>query len=282
MSESEKLTYDIFEWYLQNEVEGEKYKYYNYPVNQFNGIQSELPELLVSTQQVKNKKDAKNYIERLSRFDSKFDGLLEGLKLREEKGIIPPDFILKKVITEMEQFISMEPGKNILVTSLAEKLNKINNLKEKDKMALIGKAANQTEKSVYPAYKKLIEYLYKLQDKATDNAGVWALPDGDAYYAYRLKSYTTTNLTPEQVHSIGLSEVRRIEKEMSETMEKLPVRPDDGVACIAGARHCCSHCLVHVPGISRHCNLCSSYCVQQFTRLLPPVFRAVDSSQSQS
>lgn len=218
MSEDGKLSYDIFDWYLQNEVDGDKFKYHNYPVNQYEGIQNELPELLISTHPIKDKKDAKNYVERLSKFNTKFNGLLEGLKLREEKGIIIPKVLLEKVIKETKEFISAEPQNNILMTAFVEKVNMLD---MKEKNALFAKAEYQIKTSVYPAYRELIAYLEKLITKASDNAGVWKLPDGDAYYAYKLKSYTTSDMTPEQVHQIGLAEVKRIEDEINETIEKL-------------------------------------------------------------
>lgn len=221
MSDADKLSYDIFEWYLQNEVRGDKFKYHNYPVNQFNGIQNELPDLIVSNNPVNNKKDAKDYIERLSKFDTKFEGLLEGLKLREENGVILPRVLIDRVISETKDFIPEDIKSNVLLISFKEKVDKLDNLEQKDKVELYSKAEYEITTSVYPSYKRLIEYLEQLRKKAGDDVGAWALPDGDAYYAYKLKSYTTTDLSPERVHEIGLTEVRRIEAEMKETIEKL-------------------------------------------------------------
>ncbi len=221
MSDEDKLSYDIYEWYLKNEINGDKFKYHTYPVNQFNGIQNELPNLMVSTQTIKNKKDAKAYIERLSKFDTKFEGLMEGLKLREKNGVILPRVLIDRVISETKDFIPEDINNNVLMISFKEKVGELEKFEKKEKEALYAKAEYEIKTSVYPSYQRLIEYLEKLREKAGNDVGAWALPDGDAYYAYKLKSYTTTDLSPEQVHEIGLTEVRRIEAEMKATIEQL-------------------------------------------------------------
>ena len=221
MSGEDKLSYDIFEWYLQNEVRGDQFKYHNYPVNQFNGIQNELPNLMVSNHPVNNEKDAKDYIERLSKFDTKFESLLEGMKLRERNGVILPRVLIDRVISQIKDFIPEDINSNVLFISFKEKVEKLDNLERKDKDGFYAKAEYEIKTSVYPSYKSLIEYLEKLREKAGDDVGAWALPDGDAYYSYKLKSYTTTDISPEQVHEIGLTEVGRIEAEMKATIEQL-------------------------------------------------------------
>ncbi|MCX7710616.1 MAG: DUF885 domain-containing protein [Clostridia bacterium] len=221
LGHQERLSYDIFQWFLQNEVDGEKFMYHNYPVNQYEGIQNQLPELLISTQTVKGKKSAENYIERLSKFNSKFDGVIEGLKLREEKGIIPPKFVLEKALKEMKSFIASTPENNPLITTFREKLKEAQSLEDSEKTDLCKKAETQIVKSVYPAYGKLITYIETLLPKANNDDGVWKLQDGEAYYAYKMRAYTTTNFTPEQVHQIGINEVARIEREMRETIRQL-------------------------------------------------------------
>lgn len=221
MNEEDKLSYDIFEWYLQNKVDGEKFMYHNYPVNQYEGVQNQVLEVLTSVHSITDKKSAKNYIERLSKVNSKFDGLIEGLGLRKEMGIIPPAFILQNVLEQTRDFISCEPENNILMSSFIKKLDNIKNLDYKEKDDLCRKVEYQIKNCVYPSYKKLIEYVEVLKESANDDAGVWKLPDGDKYYEYRVKSFTTTNLTPEQIHKIGIDEVARIENEMGEIINNL-------------------------------------------------------------
>ncbi len=91
----------------------------------------------------------------------------------------------------------------MLVTSLQKKLEKIDQaeLSAETRKALLEDATRAVEQSIYPAYRELIAYFETLQPKATSNDGVWRLPDGDAYYAYRVKSNTTTDMSAEQIHA---------------------------------------------------------------------------------
>jgi uncharacterized protein (DUF885 family) len=221
LNESQKLSYDILEWFLQDQVEGEKYMYYNYPLNQLAGVQSQLPSFMASIHYVGNKKDAENYIARLSKFGIRFDQELEGLRIREQKKIIPPQFVIEKVLTEMRNFINQKPKENILFISFEEKVKKLSDISDSDKSKLYSDVDHQITNTVYPAYKKLIAYFEQLEPKATTDDGVWKLPDGDAYYRYMLKSNTTTNMTPEQAHELGLKEVDRIHSEMRSILDSV-------------------------------------------------------------
>ncbi|HEY7160445.1 MAG TPA: DUF885 domain-containing protein, partial [Acidobacteriota bacterium] len=102
-----------------------------------------------------------------------------------------------------------------------EKLKKLSDVSDSDKSKLYGDVEQQITNTVYPAYKKLIAYFEQLEPKATTDDGVWKLPDGDAYYRYMLKSNTTTNMTPEQVHDLGLKEVDRIHSEMRSILDSV-------------------------------------------------------------
>ena len=102
-----------------------------------------------------------------------------------------------------------------------EKLKKISDINDSEKSKLYADVEHQISDTVYPAYKKLIAYFEQLESKATTDDGVWKLPDGDAYYRYMLKSNTTTNMTPEQVHELGLREVDRIHSEMRSILDSV-------------------------------------------------------------
>ncbi len=221
LSESQQLSYDILEWFLQDQVEGEKFMYHNYPLNQLGGVQSQLPSFMASIHYIGNKKDAENYVTRLSKFGIRFDQELEGLRIREEKKIVPPKFVIEKVLAEMRGFTNQKPKENILFTSFDEKLKKLSDINDSEKSKLYADVEHQITDTVYPAYKKLIAYFEQLEPKATTDDGVWKLPDGDAYYRYMLKSNTTTNMTPAQVHELGLKEVDRIHSEMRSILDSV-------------------------------------------------------------
>lgn len=220
-SKSQQLSTDILEWFIDDAVRGERFMYHNYPVNQLFGVQSNLPSFMDATHQVKNKKSAENYIARLSKFGIKFDQVIEGLKLREEKGIIPPKFVIEKVLIEMRNFVIQPVDENILFVSFQMKVEKVKEFEKESAGKLFADVREQIEKTVFPAYQRMIFYFEALEAKATTDDGVWKLPDGEAYYAYQLRSNTTSDFTPEEVHQLGLEEVNRIQSTMHSILDSL-------------------------------------------------------------
>lgn len=211
-----QLSYDVLDYFLTIQVEGDRFRDHDFPVNQLAGIQSNLPNFMAQTHQVNNKHDADAYIARLDKFPVKFGQVLEGLKLREANGIIPPQFTVEKVLAQMDGFIAKPAKENMLYVSFKEKLDKLpaDQMDQASRDAFLGRADTAIEKNVYPAYRQLIDYFKTLQPKAQGNFGAWHLPDGDAYYAWCVRMHTTTDMTPEQVHTLGLVEVARISSEM--------------------------------------------------------------------
>jgi uncharacterized protein (DUF885 family) len=219
-SKANQLNTDILKWYLKSIIDGEPFSDYNYPVNQMSGIQNDLPSFMATAHKLKSNSDIEAYITRLSLFNNKFNQLLTSLKIREEKGIIPPKFVIERVLDEMKGFTgekntTSDPVRtNILYTNFVSKISQLETLTNEEKQGYTLKVESEIRSAVFGAYQKLISYLEYLKTKATADDGVWKLPDGDAYYRYRLKLMTTTNLTPEEVHQMGLKEVYRIKKEM--------------------------------------------------------------------
>ncbi len=224
-SKANQLNTKILGFYLEGLIDGESYFYHDYPVNQMFGIQSGLPSLLENSHKLNDKSDIEAYISRLSKFDTKFDQLMEGLKIREDKGIIPPKFVIKRVVDEMNGFLGRQVGSdensdkalspvksNILYYNFELKIDKLEDLSEEVKDNYKQQVEEEINTTVFGAYQNLIDYFENLSSKATTDDGVWKFPDGEAFYRYQLKQYTTTDLDPEEVHQIGLSEVARIKK----------------------------------------------------------------------
>lgn len=220
MSKSQQLSTDILDWYIDDQLKMEPVRHNTYPVNQMFGIQSELPNLMMTLHPLNHIRGARTYIKRLSKFGIKIDQVLIGLKIREGKDAFPPSFTVRHVLDEMNSFISQPVKENPLYTVFEEKIGELNiHATVRDK--LLAAVQSEIEATVYPAYQKLIAYFTALEPKAIADHGVWALPNGDAYYAQCLRTSTSTDLTPEQVHEIGLKEVARIEGEMSAILESL-------------------------------------------------------------
>lgn len=221
LTADQQLSYDIMEWFLVDTVKGKEFMYHNYPVNQLFGIQNQLPSFMASTHQINSKRDAEYYILRLAQFRRKFQQILEGLTIREQMGVIPPRFVFDKVLTEMQGFVDTPVEENILYTTMVEKLAKIPGLDSKIRDTLAAKTKGTIAYSVYPAYQLLIDYFTKLLPQSTTDAGIWKLPQGSAYYQHLLRRYTTTDLTAQEIHNLGLSEVSRIQGQMQEILADL-------------------------------------------------------------
>jgi uncharacterized protein (DUF885 family) len=192
------------------------------------GVQSNLPSMMESSHRLEDESDIEAYITRLSKFGTKFEQVLEGLKIREEKGIIPPKFVIDRVISEMSGFTGQKENTeinlevtnedpittNILYSNFETKVDKLDELTDKQKEDYKKQVEKEIGTTVFGAYNSLINYFAGLKEKATDEDGVWKFPDGENFYQYQLKQNTTTDYTPEEVHQIGLSEVARIKQEM--------------------------------------------------------------------
>jgi uncharacterized protein (DUF885 family) len=213
-SASQKLSTHVLDWYLTNLNEGEKYQWHNYPVNQLFGVQNEFPSFMANTHRLLAPRDCEYYRQRLIAVGPKFDQLIESLKVREEKGILPPRFVVEKVLAEMNNFVGQPAEQNILATSFKTRAAKIKDLTDEQRVAFQKRIETAITDNVYPAYHKLIDYFNGVLPKTTTDDGVWKLPDGDAFYAYALRRNTTTTLKPDEVHELGLKEVARIEGEM--------------------------------------------------------------------
>ncbi|MEY2484024.1 MAG: hypothetical protein QOK24_2552 [Verrucomicrobiota bacterium] len=211
---SQRLSTHILDWFIGREIEGEKYQWHNYPVNQLFGVQNEFPSFMANIHRLVKPQDCDYYLQRLNALPTKFDQLLESLRLREQKQILPPRFVVEKVLAEMNGFVAQPAAENILATSFKTRAAKINGLTDAQRSDLQAKVESAIKGTVYPAYQKLIDYFNGVLPKTTTDDGVWKLPDGDAYYAFVLRRNTTTTMPPQEVHDLGIREVARIETEM--------------------------------------------------------------------
>lgn len=213
LNESEKLSKQIAMYMLDTLEQGRPYAFHNYPVNQLFGVQSGFPSFMDSTHQVNDLASAEDYIVRLEKSSTKFDQVLAGLAYREERDILPPTFVVDRVLKEMSEFVAQKPRENILYASFEKKLADVN-LPAEQKNQVLADAEKAIQEAVYPAYERLINYFQAVRSKTTNRHGIWALPGGDEYYRVALRFFTTTDYTPDEIHQLGLAEVARIQNEI--------------------------------------------------------------------
>ena len=224
------LSYKIFRYQLESSLEAYKWRYHGFPLNQMFGFQSTTPSFLINMHRISDQEDAKSYIARLKDVKRVFNERIDWMKKQEDKGILPPKFVFSKAISDSRNIITGRPftRSDFDSTLLADFTKKIADLKLKkeDRIYLMSEVKLALFNYVKPAYEKLISYVEELDSKVKENQGAWSLPDGEDYYNYRLRKITTTNLSAEKIHNIGLEEVKRIHEEMKTIQKQVKVKGD--------------------------------------------------------
>jgi uncharacterized protein (DUF885 family) len=225
LNDETRLSYRLFKQEVENEITDFEFRFHNYPVNQMFGFHSQLPAFLINMHRIDSVADAKAYISRLNGIPKAFDDVIEGIKLREQNGILPPKFVFEKVLDDSQNVIKGKPFTNsteasVLLDDFKTKVSKLD-LSQSQQRELIAEAEKALVKSVKPAYEKLIATMEDQQQRATSDYGAWKFPKGEAFYKNRLKRITTTDLTANEIHEIGLAEVARISSEMEKVKKEV-------------------------------------------------------------
>ena len=214
LSQTDKLSKEIALYLIDSIISAKPYQYHDYPVNQLFGLQNGFPSFMQAQHQIHDEQDVLNYLSRLEKVHTKFSQALVGLTLREQKGIIPPKFVIERVLEEMTAFVEKPVEENILYTSLQQKMKNSEQFSPEQQADFLALAQQKIIENVHPAYQLFIDYFVALKPKATNDDGFWHLPQGKQAYQHALKIYTTTNYTPEYIHQLGLDEVTRIQQEI--------------------------------------------------------------------
>jgi uncharacterized protein (DUF885 family) len=224
LNEQTKVSWMLMKQKLENEIADFKWRHHNYPVNQMFGLHSSVASLLINQHRISSVDDAEDYISRLNGLPELFDQLAENLELRAEKGIIAPKFVYPYVISDSKNIITGAPFDDGEASALwgdfTGKLDKLE-IDEGQREKLLADAKKAMLESVKPAYENLITAVEGIAEQATTKDGAWKFPNGEAFYNNALQRTTTTDLTAEEIHEIGLSEMERIHNEMRSIMEKV-------------------------------------------------------------
>lgn len=225
LNEETRLSFRLYKQQIENEIADYDYRFYNYPVNQMHGYQAELPAFLINMHRIDSVSDARDYISRLEGFPGLIEDIIGNIKIREQNGIVPPKFVFDRVLEDSRNIIKGKPfGKaseqSVLLKDFYTKVRALD-ISAEEKRKLISDAEQALINKVKPAYENLIATLENQQKRATIEDGVWKFPKGIEFYNTALKRFTTTDLTAEEIHEIGKSEVARIHAEMETLMEEV-------------------------------------------------------------
>ncbi len=217
----QRISAAIIEWSLKGTVDSEPFADFNFTFSQFGGLQVSLVNFLSQTHPIRNKRDIENYLARLDLVAAQMDEGIAQARDAATRGFLMPDFITKSALGQFERFLGDAPAKNVFVASLEERAAKLPDVTAAERAAFVAAAEKITAEQVIPAFRRAQALLQEQLPHTTGDAGLWRLPGGDKAYANALRRFTTTDMTPDEIHALGLSEVARIEAQMDGLLKQL-------------------------------------------------------------
>ena len=203
-----------------NIQELEDFPLHYYPLNQIGGAHLNAIEFLSDMHQINSYIDAKNYIQRARLFDESFEGLLTILEKQAEENIYAPDFVYVHVINQLDELMNHDLRNHPLYSQFANKISKAG-ISEEKQTALAKELEEVINNHVTRGFGLLKDFMVRTQKYANTNDGIWSLPNGDEYYQLQIRSYTTTDYTANEIHEMGVNEVKRISNRMNEILKNL-------------------------------------------------------------
>ena len=235
LSGQKRITYDLMCWFFDQNLNGHRFDYHwysdpvfmgPYPINHVCGLHVDLIQFLTTYHKINGRRSLRRYLRRLEKIGWKFNGLEASLAARADLGVIPPHFVIEKSLAQIEKFLSEPIEVNPLFTSFIEKMRESGRFSEQAQARWGDRVKMVLRTQVKPAYQSLAAALNDLLARATDDDGVWKLPDGDAYYAYLLRHHTTSNLSAAEIHQIGLEEVAQLNTAVRDILLELDLPSD--------------------------------------------------------
>ena len=221
LDETQRISAAVMRWSLANTVANEPFEDHGFVFQQFSGAQVSLVNFMTQTHPMRRASDVDSYLARLEQVGTRMDEALARARAATARKMIPPRFILERAQYQVDTFLKPSAAENVLVTSLVQRTEGLKDLAPEARTAAIARATRIVEDKIRPAYSRVQAFMAELHPKTNDVAGISRLPDGLAAYNRALANYTSTNLTAEQIHAIGLREVARIEGEMDKHLRSL-------------------------------------------------------------
>ena len=221
LSDIQKNTKKIAIFDYENQLKELQYfPYLDYPLNQIGGIHLNLIEFMNSVHPIRSKSEANDFIKRTDLVKEVYQGTLNHLEDQAENGIYPPEFVYGHVINQLDEFINVSISEHPLYKQFMLKVKELN-LSNDEVDYLEAEIKRSINDSVTPGFKLLRNFMASTQKNANKNHGIWSQPGGDEYYKLKIRTFTTTDYSPEEIHQMGLNEVERISSRMREILTSL-------------------------------------------------------------
>ncbi len=203
---------------LRLEIEGAQFKHWEMPVNQMGGLHLELPDMVIVTP-FNTVTDYDNYLARLHQMPHAFDQVTANMRQGMKDGLMPPRYLLEKVAAEADDIASKTGENSPFAKPVKEFPANVSSVEQKRlRAAILAAIADQ----IVPSYQRFAAFVRnEYAPHGRSDPGVWSLPDGEARYRYEIRRITTTNMTPEAIHALGLKQIDEIEAEMLTLAHKL-------------------------------------------------------------
>jgi len=221
LDETQRVSASVMRWSLQNVVANEPFEDHAFVFSQFSGVQVGLVNFMTTTHPLRNPQDVDSYLARLEQVGTRMDEALARARDAASRSLIPPRFILERAQFQVDTFLKPAANENVLVTSLAQRTETMAGLAPETRSAALARAARIVEERIRPSYKRVQDFMAEIHPRTGDVAGISRLPNGAAAYARAVENFTSTKLTPNEIHEIGLREVARIEGEMDRHLRSL-------------------------------------------------------------
>ncbi len=224
LSADQRTSAATIEWSLRGVVESEPFADFNFVFNQFGGLHVNTVNFLTQAHPIRNKRDIENYLARLQLVAGRIDEGVAQAKEAAARGFLMPDFITRSALGQFERFLAGPPRENRFVASLDERAANLKDVSADERAQFVAAAEKITGERVIPAFRRAQAMLQEQLPHTTSDTGLWRLPGGGQAYANALKRFTTTSMTADEIHQLGLREVARIEKEMDGYFRQLGYR----------------------------------------------------------
>lgn len=209
------------QWSLQRSLAAAPFEHLNFPFNQLGGLQVRSVNLMTQTHPMRRPSDVQSWLSRLGQLPQRFDEAIARTRESAAQGVLPPRFILERGRAQVQALLAGHASDSVFVTSLAARTETMQGLGVQQRSAALQQAQTLVDEQLRPALQRTLALLDELHPRTTDDAGLWRLPGGDAAYAQALAANTTTTMSAEEIHQLGLREVARIEAEMDRIFKRM-------------------------------------------------------------
>ncbi|MDH3439909.1 MAG: DUF885 domain-containing protein [Gammaproteobacteria bacterium] len=217
LSETDRLNYELFRRSLENAVDAHQFRNYLMPMSQRGGVQS--LESTAETLRLANTQDYEDWLARMSQIGTVVDQTMERMEEGRETGYMPPKILMERIPAQISSQLVEDPEQSPFFKAFADMTDTIS---DADRERLQQTARDVIDETVVPAYREFSNYFNDIYLPASrDSIGASSLPNGEAFYEYRTRLYTTTQMTPDEIHRLGLNEVKRIRDEMQLVIDGL-------------------------------------------------------------